>query len=80
MLDPLRLVDVENHTDQTQTKGLYIPRKVSVYSVYTSTVFSSAYTKQGKVDYHNLQSLVQTVTRQNMNSTTQKARSLSLSG
>ena len=50
MLDPLRLFDVTNHTDQNRTKGLYIPRKVSEYSVYTSTVFNGVYTKQGKVD------------------------------
>ena len=45
-----RLVDVANHTDQTRTKRLYIPRKVSGYSVHTSTVFNGAYTEQGKVD------------------------------
>ena len=50
MLDPLRLVDDANHTDQTQNKGLYIPRKVSGYSVYTSTVFNVVYTKQCEVD------------------------------
>ena len=49
MLDPLRRVDVGNYIDQTQTKGIYVPRKVSEYSVYTSTVFNSVYTKQGKV-------------------------------
>ena len=46
MLDPLRLVDVANHTDRTRTKGLYIPRKVYGYSVYTSTVFNGVYTKK----------------------------------
>ena len=50
MLDPLRLVNIENHKGQTRTKGLYIPCKFSVYSVYTSTVFNGVYTKQGKVD------------------------------
>ena len=50
MLDPLRLVDVANHTNLTWTKGLYIPRKLSRYSVYTSTVFNGVYSKQGKVD------------------------------
>ena len=45
-----RLVGVANHTDQTRTKGFYIPCKVSGYSVYTSTVFNGFYTKQGKVD------------------------------
>ena len=50
MLDQLRLINVTNHTDQTQTKGLYIPRKVSGYSVYTSTVLNGVYTEQGKVD------------------------------
>ena len=45
MLDTLRLVDVANHTDQTQTKGLYIPRKVLGCSVYTSTVINSVYTE-----------------------------------
>ena len=50
MMDPLRLVDIVNHADQTRTKGFYIPRKVSGYSVYTSTVFNGVYTKQGKVD------------------------------
>ena len=44
------LVDVANHTYRTQTKGFYIPRKIPGYSVYTSTVFNSVYTKQGKVD------------------------------
>ena len=44
------LVDVANYTDPTQTKGLYIPRKFSGYSVYTSTFFNDVYTKQGKVD------------------------------
>ena len=44
------LVDVTNHTDWNQTKGLYIPRNVSRYSVYNSTVFNGVYTKQGKVD------------------------------
>ena len=51
MLDLLHLVDVEDHTDQTQTKGLRIPRKVYGYSVYTSIVFNGVYTEQGKVDY-----------------------------
>ena len=37
-----------NHTGQTPRKGLYIPRKVSGYSGYTSTVFNGAYTEQGK--------------------------------
>ena len=50
MLDTLRLVDVENHTDQTLTKGLYIPLKIYGYSVYTSTIFIGVYTEQGKVD------------------------------
>ena len=49
MLDPLRLIDVANHTDLNWIKGLHIPRKVSVYSVYTSTVFNGVYTKQSKV-------------------------------
>ena len=44
------LVDVANYTDPTQTKGLYIPRKFSGYSVYTSTFFNDVYTKQGKED------------------------------
>ena len=34
------LVNIANHTDQTWTKGVYIPRKFSGYSVYTSTVFN----------------------------------------
>ena len=35
------LVDVENHTDLTWTKGLCIPCKLSrIYTVYTSTVFN----------------------------------------
>ena len=50
MLDLLRLVDVAYHTDIIQTKVLYIPRKVSGYSVYTSTILNGIYTKQGKVD------------------------------
>ena len=50
MLGPLLLVDVTNHIDQTRTKGLYIPRKACVYSVYTSTIFNSFYTKEGKID------------------------------
>ena len=45
-----RLVNVANHTYLTRTKGLYIPRKVSGYSVYTSTVYNGVYTEQGKVD------------------------------
>ena len=43
-------VDVANHTYRTQTKVLYIFRKVYGYSVYTSTVFNGVYTKKGKVD------------------------------
>ena len=35
MPDLLRIGDVANHTDQTWTKGLYIPRKFYGYSVYT---------------------------------------------
>ena len=50
MLDPLRLVDVANQKDRTQTKGLYIPLKIYGYSVYTSTIFNGVYTEQGKVD------------------------------
>ena len=50
MLDLLRLVDVANHTIWTQTKGLYINREVSGYSVYTSTIFNGVYTEHGKVD------------------------------
>ena len=50
MLDLLLLVDVTNQTDQTQTKRLYIPCKLSKYSVHNSTVFDGVYTKQGKVD------------------------------
>ena len=72
ILDPLRLIDVTNHTDQTQTKGLYITRKVYGYSVYTSTVFKGVYTKQGKVDYGAQQSQLKTVTRQNTNSKIQR--------
>ena len=45
-----RLVDVKNHTDQTWTKWLFIPRKVYGYLVYTSTVFNGVYTIKGKVD------------------------------
>ena len=45
-----RQVDVLNHTDQTWTKGLYITRKFSGYSVYNSTFFNSVYNKQYKVD------------------------------
>ena len=45
-----RLVNVTNHTDKILTKALYIPCKVSGYSVYTSTVLSGVYTDQGKVD------------------------------
>ena len=44
------LVNVANHTDQTRTKGLYIPSNVSEYSVYTSTVFNGVYTEQFEVD------------------------------
>ena len=44
-----RFVDVANHIDLTQTKGLYIPSKVSGYSVYTSNFFNGVYTEQGKV-------------------------------
>ena len=72
MLDPLRIVGVVNHTDQTRTKGLYIPRKISWYPVYTSTVFNGVYTKQGKVDYRAQQSQVQNVARLNTKSTTQR--------
>ena len=50
ILDPLRLIDVANQTYQTRTKGLYISRNVSVYSVYTSNIFNGVYTEQGKVD------------------------------
>ena len=50
MLDPLRLIDVSNHTDQTQTKGFYNSRKVSEYSVYTATFFNGVYSEKGKVD------------------------------
>ena len=50
MLDPLRLVNVANHIDLTQTKGFYNPCKFSGYPVSTSTVFNGVYTKQGKVD------------------------------
>ena len=75
-----RLVNVANYTDKTWTKGLYIPRKVSGYSVYTSTFWNGVYTKQGKVDYHAQQSQLQTVTRRNTKSTTQKVSSLLLSG
>ena len=71
-------VDVANHTYRTQTKGFYITCKVSVYPVYTSTVFNGVYTKQGKVDQRAQQSQVQTVTRQNTKSTTQRVRSVSL--
>ena len=42
--------DIANHTDQNRTKELYITRKVSLYSVYTSTVFNGVYTEEGKVD------------------------------
>ena len=42
------MVDAKNHTDRTETKGLYISRKVSGYSVYTSNHFSGFYTKQRK--------------------------------
>ena len=42
-------VDVTNHIDRTKTKGLYIPRKVPGYSVYTSTIFKGVYNEQGKV-------------------------------
>ena len=80
MLDPLRLVNFANHTDQTWTKGLYIPIKVSGFSVYTSTVFNSVYTKQGKADYCAHQSQVQTITIQNTKSINQRLSSLSLSG
>ena len=72
MLDPLRLVNVANHTNRTRTKGLYTPRKFSGYPVYTSAVSNGVYTKQGKVDYRAQQSQVQTVTRQNTKSTTQR--------
>ena len=41
-----RLIDVANHTYRNQTKGLYITRKVSGYSVYTSTIFSGSYKEQ----------------------------------
>ena len=40
MLDPLLLANVNNHTDPTRTKGLYISFKLSRYSVQTSTVFN----------------------------------------
>ena len=50
MLDPYLIIEVANHIYRTQTKGLYIPSKVSVYSVNTSTVFNGVYTKQGNVD------------------------------
>ena len=73
------LVEVANHTYQTRNRGLYIPRKVSGYSVYTSTVFNGVYTKQVNVDYRAQQSQVQTVTRRDTKSTTQKVSSLSLS-
>ena len=63
-MDPLLLVDVANQTDQTRTKGFYIPRKVSEYSVYNSTVFNGVYIKQGKVDQGAQRSQFQTVTRQ----------------
>ena len=42
-LDLFCPVGVANHTDWTGTKGLYIPRKFSEYSVYTST-FSTVFT------------------------------------
>ena len=80
MLYPLRLINVANHTDRTRTKGLYIPSKVSGYSVYNSTVFNDVYTKQDKLDYHAQQAQVQNVTRQNTKSTTQEASIISLSG
>ena len=80
ILNPLRIVDVANHTYQTQNKGLYIPHKFYGYSVYTLTVFNGVYNKQGKVDYCAQQSEVQTVTRQDTKSTTQQVSSLSLSG
>ena len=35
------LVNVANRTDQNRKTGLYIPRKLSRYSVYNSTVFNS---------------------------------------
>ena len=50
MLDMLRLVNVTNHIYWTRTKGLYIPCKLFVYSVYNSTVYNGVYTKQLKVD------------------------------
>ena len=71
MLDTFRLVDVANDTDKTQTKGLYICRKFSGYSVYTSTFSNGGYTEQGKVDYSAQQSHMETVTVQNTKSTTQ---------
>ena len=74
------LIDVKNHTYQILTKGLYIPCKVSLHSVYTLTVFKGVYKKEGKVYYHAQQSKVQTITRQNTSSATQKVRGLSLSG
>ena len=37
------LVDVANQTDRTGTKRLYIPRKLSRYSVYNSTVFNCVF-------------------------------------
>ena len=70
MLDPLCLVNVANHTYQNRTKGLYIPCKVSGYSVYTSTVFNVVYNEHGKVDYHAQKSQVQTVIRRNTKSKT----------
>ena len=76
MLDSLRLVKVANHTDQNRTKGFFIPRKLSRYSVYTSTVLNGVYVKQGKIDYRAQKSQVQTLTRQNTKSTTQTLGSI----
>ena len=39
-----------NHAYWAQTKGLYIPLEVSLYSVYNPAVFNGVYTEQGKID------------------------------
>ena len=72
ILGLFRLVDITKHTYWNQTKGLYILRKLSRYSVYTSTSFNGVYTQQGKVYKRAQQSQVKTLTRKNTKSTTQR--------
>ena len=66
------IVNVANHTDLTQTKGLYIPCKIILVFSLNLNCFQRCCLQQGQVDQHAQQLKVKTTTRINAKSTTRR--------